>query len=280
VAKREGKAVMGKKRMFRHMRLFSVRGRIKKTVENSPLNDETSNNWLEYWLKYLLLRAAVILSSGALLLLLLFAVLPVPFSAVMLERQFSAWFDGDSHYVAHSRWVPLDQISPAMSLAVIAGEDQKFPHHWGFDFSAIQQAIDDSQDNDDKLRGASTLSQQTAKNMFLWDGHSWLRKALEAGFTLGIEGLWGKRRILTVYLNIAEFGEGIFGVEQASHYYFNKPASRLTAAQAALLAAVLPNPHRYKVNAPSAYVQRRQAWILKQMGQLGNEAFLQENHLR
>ena len=206
-----------------------------------------------------------------------FSFLPVPFSAVMIERQLGAWFDGDFHYVAHSDWAGMDDISPWMPLAVIASEDQKFPSHWGFDVQAIQSVLDNE---DGRLRGASTLSQQTAKNVFLWDGRSWVRKGLEAGLTVGIETVWTKRRILTVYLNVAEFGRGVFGVEEASRRYFHKPASRLTMSEAALLAAVLPNPIRFRADAPSAYVRQRQQWILRQMRQLGGEGFLQRNKLR
>ncbi|QKJ85456.1 Biosynthetic peptidoglycan transglycosylase [Paramixta manurensis] len=208
--------------------------------------------------------------------ILLFSFLPVPFSAVMVERQISAWLQGDFHYVAHSDWVGKGDISPWMSLAVIASEDQKFPVHWGFDVDAIESALDKE---NGRIRGASTLSQQTAKNMFLWDGRSWVRKGLEAGLTVGIETVWTKRRILTVYLNVAEFGDGVFGVEEASQRYFHKPASRLTMAEAALLAAVLPNPIRFRADAPSGYIRQRQQWIMRQMRQLGGEGFLRANKL-
>lgn len=208
--------------------------------------------------------------------ILIFSTLPVPISAVMIERQVSAWLRGDFDYVAHSDWVAMDDISPWMPLAVIASEDQKFPTHWGFDVQAIQSVLDNE---GGKMRGASTISQQTAKNVFLWDGRSWIRKGLEAGFTVGIETVWTKRRILTVYLNVAEMGEGVFGVEEASRRYFHKPASRLTMSEAALLAAVLPNPIRYRADAPSAYVRQRQQWILRQMRQLGGTGFLQHHQL-
>ena len=204
--------------------------------------------------------------------IVIFAFLPVPFSAVMVERQLGAWFSGRFDYVAHSDWVSMDEISPWMALAVIASEDQKFPEHWGFDVDAIRKVLDN--DGSEQMRGASTLSQQTAKNLFLWDGRSWVRKGLEAGLTVGIETVWTKRRILTVYLNIAEFGNGVFGVEEASQRYFHKPASRLTISEAALLAAVLPNPIRFRADAPSGYVRMRQQWIMRQMRQLGGEGFL------
>ena len=231
------------------------------------------------FLRRIFLRAVVVLAvfwGGG---IVLFSVMPVPFSAVMVERQLSAWLSGDFGYVAHSDWVSMDEISPWMGLAVIAAEDQKFPEHWGFDVSAIEKALAHNERNENRIRGASTLSQQTAKNLFLWDGRSWVRKGLEAGLTLGMETVWSKKRILTVYLNIAEFGDGVFGVEAAAQRYFHKPASRLSLSEAALLAAVLPNPLRFKANAPSGYVRSRQAWIMRQMRQLGGESFMRENKL-
>ncbi|CNI44518.1 monofunctional biosynthetic peptidoglycan transglycosylase [Yersinia mollaretii] len=232
-------------------------------------------NWLWYWGKRGVIGIAALWLAG----ILIFAFLPVPFSMVMIERQVAAWLSGDFSYVAHSDWVPMDEISPYMALAVMAAEDQKFPEHWGFDVGAIESALSHNQRNQNRIRGASTLSQQTAKNLFLWDGRSWVRKGLEVGLTAGIELVWTKRRILTVYLNIAEFGEGIFGVEAAAQHFFKKSASKLSASEAALLAAVLPNPLRFKANAPSGYVISRQQWILRQMRQLGGKTFLQENTL-
>lgn len=231
------------------------------------------------FLRRIFLRAVVVLAvfwGGG---IALFSVMPVPFSAVMVERQLGAWLSGDFGYVAHSDWVSMDEISPWMGLAVIAAEDQKFPDHWGFDVTAIEKALAHNERNENRIRGASTLSQQTAKNLFLWDGRSWMRKGLEAGLTLGMETVWSKKRILTVYLNIAEFGDGIFGVEAAAQRYFHKPASRLSLSEAALLAAVLPNPLRFKANAPSGYVRNRQAWIMRQMRQLGGESFMREKKL-
>ncbi|MDW2645031.1 monofunctional biosynthetic peptidoglycan transglycosylase [Citrobacter sp. HN-141] len=231
------------------------------------------------FLRRLFLRVVIVLAvfwGGG---IALFSVMPVPFSAVMIERQLGAWIQGDFGYVAHSDWVSMDEISPWMGLAVIAAEDQKFPDHWGFDVSAIEKALAHNERNENRIRGASTLSQQTAKNLFLWDGRSWVRKGLEAGLTLGIETVWSKKHILTVYLNIAEFGDGVFGVEAASQRYFHKPASRLSPSEAALLAAVLPNPLRFKASAPSGYVRSRQAWIMRQMRQLGGESFMRENKL-
>lgn len=206
-------------------------------------------------------------SLGVLTLVLLFAYLPVPYTGVMLERQLSAWLDGKAQYQARHHWRSLTQISPNLMQAVVAAEDQKFLQHSGFDLQAIEKALVYNSKGR-KVRGASTISQQTAKNVFLWTGRSWLRKGLESGLTLLIEGTWGKERILEVYLNSVEFGPGVFGAEAAAQRYFGISAARLSRPQAALLAAVLPNPHRFMVQAPSPYVRKRQQWIQKQMQQL------------
>jgi monofunctional biosynthetic peptidoglycan transglycosylase len=160
-----------------------------------------------------------------------------------------------------------------MGAAVIASEDQNFPQHYGFDWKAIQKAMDHNEKSA-RTKGASTLTQQTAKNLFLWSGRSWVRKGFEAYFTLLIETLWNKRRILETYLNIVEFGDGIFGVEAAAQHYFGKPAARLNSSEAALLAAVLPNPRRYSVKSPGPFVRDRQQWILQQMDQLGGTSMV------
>lgn len=203
------------------------------------------------------------------ILVLALRFVPIPVSALMVERRMTAWADGKP-YRAHHRWVSLEDISPNMGVAVIAAEDQNFPDHFGFDWQAIEKAYVHNEHSRRK-RGASTVSQQTAKNLFLWESRSWVRKGFEVWFTLLLESEWSKRRILEAYLNVVEFGDGVYGVEAASRMYFGKPASRLTPSEAALLAAVLPNPHKYRVNAPSEYVRGRQAWILKQMRQLGGD---------
>jgi monofunctional biosynthetic peptidoglycan transglycosylase len=190
-------------------------------------------------------------------------------SAIQLQRQWEA--SGDWH--PQHLWVDWEHISASMSLAVIASEDQQFLQHHGFDTVQIQKAIEASQ-RGDRLRGASTISQQTAKNIFLWNGRSFVRKGLEAWFTLLIELCWSKQRILEVYLNSVEFGTGIFGIEAASQHYFRKSARRLNRYEAALLAAVLPNPHRMIASDPSPYMRERQAWIMRQMSQLGGEGII------
>jgi len=196
-------------------------------------------------------------------------------SAYMLRDRAEALIDGEKGYRFRQEWVDWARISPQAGVAVVAAEDQKFASHLGFDLQAIDKAVRDSK-RGRKLRGASTISQQVAKNLYLWPGQSFVRKGLEAWFTLLIEATWPKQRILEVYLNVAEFGRGTFGVEAASQRYFGRPASRLTREQAALLAAVLPNPIRYRVDRPSRYVQKRQRWILRQMSQLGGRSYLDQ----
>jgi monofunctional biosynthetic peptidoglycan transglycosylase len=198
-----------------------------------------------------------------------------PYTAFMAGAQITAWLDRDSSYVFRHKWADLSQISPNLPLAVVASEDQKFPEHWGFDVEAIEKAYALNQ-HSHKVRGASTISQQVAKNVFLWSGRSYFRKGLEAYFTVLIEAIWPKRRILEIYLNIAEFGHGIYGAEAAAQRYFHKAASRLTRADAAVLAAVLPNPEHYSPAAPSRYVQQRREWILGQMQALGGPEMLEE----
>jgi monofunctional glycosyltransferase len=198
-----------------------------------------------------------------------------PYTAFMAAAQVNAWTSGDGKYVFRHSWVDLNRISPNLPLAVVASEDQKFPEHWGFDVEAIEKAYALNQHNH-KVRGASTISQQVAKNIFLWSGRSYFRKGLEAYFTILIEAAWPKRRILEVYLNIAEFGYGTYGAEAAAQRFFRKPASRLTRSDAAVLAAVLPNPQRFSAAAPSRYIQQRREWILGQMQALGGPEMLGE----
>jgi monofunctional biosynthetic peptidoglycan transglycosylase len=196
-----------------------------------------------------------------------------PVTMFMLTDRVGAFVSREEGYEFRHEWRDWNQISKYAALAVIASEDQQFPTHRGFDFKQIDKAWTDAQ-RGRRVRGASTISQQVAKNLFLWRGQSWMRKGLEAGITVLIETFWSKQRILEVYLNIAEFGRGTYGVQAASQRYFRKDASRLTREQAALLAAVLPAPTRFKVQAPSRYVQRRQAWILRQMNALGGTFYL------
>lgn len=183
--------------------------------------------------------------------------------------------DGDFRYRNEYDWVPLEAISPHVAMAAIAAEDQLFPYHAGFDFESIRKAVQHNAKNR-RVRGASTITQQTAKNLFLWSGRSWVRKGLEVYFTVLIEALWPKERILEVYLNVAQFGRGVYGVQAASQRFFDKDAAKLTRRQSALLAAVLPNPIRLRAAAPSAYVLRRTDRIMGQMRALGGPAYLKQ----
>jgi len=194
-------------------------------------------------------------------------------SAFMLEAAVEAAFAGERGYHTDYRWASLEQISPHAAIAVIASEDQQFPFHAGFDFDSIREAVRASE-HGKRLRGASTISQQVAKNLFLWPGHSFVRKGLEAYFTVLIETLWPKERILEMYLNVAQFGDGIYGVQAAAVRFWHKPAARLSSSEAALLAAVLPNPLRLHAERPSRYVLERRDWILEQMRELGGAGYL------
>jgi monofunctional biosynthetic peptidoglycan transglycosylase len=221
------------------------------------------------WLGAILLSWVVLTTTSVLLLRW---VRPLG-SAFMLEQHLAAWRAENHAYHTDFRWVSLEQISPHAALAVIAAEDQQFPFHAGFDFNSIRAAVRASE-HGRRLRGASTISQQVAKNLFLWNGRSFVRKGLEAYFTVLIEALWPKERILEMYLNIAQFGDGIFGVEAASRRFWQVPALRLSSANAALLAAVLPNPLQMHADRPSRYVLQRRDEILAQMRGLGGEAYL------
>lgn len=213
--------------------------------------------------------------TGLLLAIVLASLLPVlafrwltpPTSAVILQRSLTE--DRQQNW----QWTDIENISPHVALAVVAAEDQKFPQHRGFDLQAIQAAIEHNS-RGERVRGASTLTQQVARNLFLWQGRSYLRKGLEAWFTLLLELCWPKQRILEVYLNIAETGPQTFGMEAAAWRYFSRPASRLTREQAALLAAILPNPRRLQAQSPSPYVLERRKHILQQMQQLGGTKYL------
>jgi monofunctional biosynthetic peptidoglycan transglycosylase len=224
-------------------------------------------------------RALSLLLLGALLLLaacvLALRWLDPPTSAFMLSARVQALLDGDHAYRTEYQWVSLEQISPQAAIAVIASEDQLFPFHAGFDLKSIREAVR-AHERGHKLRGASTITQQVAKNLFLWSGRSFVRKGLEAMLTVMIEAMWPKERILEMYLNIVQFGRGIYGVEAAARHFFHESATRLTREQSALLAVVLPNPLRLHVDAPSAYVLAQRDWTLKQMADLGGPAYLRE----
>lgn len=223
-------------------------------------------------LRWVLLGALVLILASAGPVVALRWLHP-PITGLMLERKLQARLAGES-LPLHYQWRAWQDLPDGLKMAVIAGEDQHFPEHWGFDLPAIRAALAHNQAGG-HLRGASTISQQTAKNLFLWSGRNWLRKGLEAWFTLEIEALWPKQRILETYLNTVEWGDGIFGAQAAAQYYFGVDAKRLTAEQAARLAAILPNPHHWSAAQPIPRVQRRADGILQQIRQLGGAEYLQ-----
>lgn len=192
---------------------------------------------------------------------------PVPITPLMVIRNIEQSQENKEVVWEHD-WVSLDNISLNLQRAVIASEDQNFLNHHGFDFEAIKKAMENNQKGR-RIKGASTISQQTAKNVFLWPQRSWLRKGLEAYFTFLIELVWSKERIMEVYLNSIEMGNGIYGAEAASNRWFKKSANRLSQQEAAAIAAILPNPRVYRANPASAYIQNRKNWIVRQMGYLG-----------
>ncbi|MFM2318322.1 MAG: monofunctional biosynthetic peptidoglycan transglycosylase [Pseudomonadota bacterium] len=218
-------------------------------------------------------RIPLLLVLLVILLLLIFRVAPVPSSSFMLQQSVASWFDETTPKV-HHHWVSMEEIPPQVALAAIAAEDQLFPEHWGIDRGATERAIQAALEGESS-GGGSTITQQVAKNLFLWGGRSYLRKGLEWGLAVLIETLWSKERILEVYLNIAQFSAADYGVGAASDFLFKKPVAKLSEADAALLAAVLPLPEVYSVVRPSRYIQKRQRFILRQMRQLGGVAYLE-----
>jgi monofunctional biosynthetic peptidoglycan transglycosylase len=220
------------------------------------------------------LAAVAVMALSALVTLCLRWIDP-PTSAFMLESRHAARSRGRDDFRIRHYWVDWRHIAPSAKVAVVAAEDQRFLDHGGFDVGSITDAVYERLKRG-RQRGASTVSQQVAKNLYLWPGKSFLRKGLEAWLTLLIESFWPKQRVLEVYLNLAQFGDGVFGIEAASVVYFCKSAEELTPREAATLAAVLPNPVRYRVERPSAYVRSRSQWILAQMRMLGGPGYLDE----
>ncbi|SDS35001.1 monofunctional biosynthetic peptidoglycan transglycosylase [Gramella sp. MAR_2010_147] len=199
----------------------------------------------------------------SILIVVIYKFVPVPFTPLMAIR----YFENPEEPLEHD-WVPIEDISRHLQLAVIASEDQNFANHSGFDFKAIEKAMEDNRSGR-KIRGASTISQQTAKNVFLWPGRTWFRKGMEAYFTFLIEIIWSKERILEVYLNSIEMGKGIYGAQAASQHWFKKDAITLSPYEAAAIAAVLPNPRQYRANPASGFIQGRKNWIVRQMQNYG-----------
>jgi len=224
-------------------------------------------------IKILFLYTPLLLFLFSLIVVTIFKWVPIPYTPLMAIRSFE--YRDDSNFKTIKRWTPLKEISPNMVMAVIASEDNRFEEHNGFDWIEIDKAIADGK-RGKRLRGASTISQQTAKNVFLTPSRSWVRKGLEVYFTVAIELIWGKRRIMEVYLNVAEMGKGIYGAEAAANELFKKTAQKLTVTESALIAATLPNPLRRKASNPSAYVSSRAQDIAILMGKVKSPDWIEQ----
>lgn len=203
------------------------------------------------------------LFAFSILIVIIYGWVPVPFTPLMAVRAIEFPEENIQH-----DWVPVEEISPSLSLAVIASEDQNFLNHSGFDVKAIEKAMEENKKGK-RIRGASSISQQTAKNVFLWPQRSWLRKGLEVYFTFLIEVFWSKERIMEVYLNSIEMGKGIYGAEAAAQAWFNKPAAKLSQYESAAIAAILPNPRQYRANPATNFISNRKNWIVRQMQNIG-----------
>ena len=221
------------------------------------------NSWLRKLLNKLK-KVFIILFVSQLVYIILLKWLNPPITIT----QMISVIDG---YGLKRDYISTKNMSPNAGLAVIAAEDQLFPDHNGFDIKSIEKAFQNNQKKTKRIRGASTISQQVAKNVFLWQGRSWIRKGFEVYFTFMIELVWGKQRILEVYLNVTEMGRGVFGIEAASKYYYKEPSKKLTRLQAARIASCLPNPKQYGVNPPSPYIVKRSDWVLTQMQNLDGD---------
>lgn len=220
-------------------------------------------NWKKFIIR-LLIKLALWFVGLSLFTVVVFKWIPVPLTPLMVIRNIQQVSKGEKLKLKHD-WVSIKRISPHMQLAAVCSEDQNYFRHHGFDFGAMKKAMNEAKKNSGKLRGASTISQQTAKNVFLWPGRSWVRKGLEVWFTGLIELIWGKKRILEVYLNSIEMGNGIYGAEAAAQNYFGTTASKLSKYQAASIIAILPSPRKWSAANPGPYVQSRTQWIIGQM---------------
>ncbi|MDG1276227.1 MAG: monofunctional biosynthetic peptidoglycan transglycosylase [Algoriphagus sp.] len=224
------------------------------------------------WIWRLIWKSALYFFLLSIGFTILYRFVPVPITLLMVIRLFEQAFDENKEVRLKKDWVPFSEISKNAPQAVYASEDQKFLDHKGFDFEAMEKAWENNKKGK-RVKGASTITQQTVKNVFLWPGRSYLRKGLEAYFTVLVELIWSKERIMEVYLNVIEMGDGIYGIEAASQTYYKKPAAKLNRNQAAMIAAVLPNPRRWNPTKPTPYIIGRQAWILRQMNNLAPIGF-------
>lgn len=218
-------------------------------------------------LKQWFFKTVIVFFITSILAVIAFKWIPVPFTPLMLIRNVEQWTESKSATFTH-KWVAMSEISPNLAKAVVVSEDQKFLQHSGFDVEAIEKAYEGNKKGK-KIKGGSTITQQTAKNVFLWPQRSYVRKGFEVYFTFLIEVFWSKERILEVYLNSIEMGDGVYGAEAASQHWFRKSAKKLSTYEAASIAAILPNPRKYKAVRSSNYVDRRKNWILRQMGYFG-----------
>ncbi|MFN3757871.1 MAG: monofunctional biosynthetic peptidoglycan transglycosylase [Algoriphagus aquaeductus] len=219
------------------------------------------------WIGRVILKVTLWFFGISIGLVILYRFVPVPVTPLMVIRLADQAFDSKKEMRLYKDWVSIEKMSRHAPQAVVAAEDQKFMDHRGFDFEAMEKAWENNKKGK-RIKGASTITQQTVKNVFLWPSRSYVRKGLEAYFTVLVELLWSKERILEVYLNVIEMGEGVYGIEAAAQTYFNKSASKLSQSQAALIAAVLPNPRRWSPARPTGYIRGRQAWIMRQMNNL------------
>ena len=218
-------------------------------------------------LKRWFFKTVIVFFITSILAVIAFKWIPVPFTPLMLIRNVEQWTESKSATFTH-KWVAMSEISPNLAKAVVVSEDQKFLQHSGFDVEAIEKAYEGNKKGK-KIKGGSTITQQTAKNVFLWPQRSYVRKGFEVYFTFLIEVFWSKERILEVYLNSIEMGDGVYGAEAASQHWFRKSAKKLSTYEAASIAAILPNPRKYKAVRSSNYVDRRKNWIVRQMGYFG-----------
>lgn len=225
------------------------------------------------WLRWVFLWLPLMFVMATVLQVAVLRFIDPPLTAFMIGRYVEAWNAGDRGFAVSYEWRDMGQISKQLPLALVAAEDQHFPTHHGFDLKAIEKARENNAKGR-KVRGASTISQQLAKNLFLWRGRSWVRKGLEVWYTVLIEAMWPKQRIIEVYANVIEYGDGVYGAQAAARRFFGKDASRLTPAEAARLAAVLPSPRKYSAAKPGPYVQRRTRSIQRQMRALGGPDYL------
>jgi monofunctional biosynthetic peptidoglycan transglycosylase len=247
---------------------------LRRWYRGIPKDENGQLLWRRYFLR-LGLKIIFWFFATSIGFTILYAFLPVPLTPLMVQRSWEQAWDSERSVRLDNYWVPLRELSPHLQLAVVCAEDQDFLEHEGFDFEAIEKAYKYNKTHKRK-RGASTISQQTAKNVFLWPGRSWLRKGLEVYFTFLIETIWSKERIMTAYLNVIEFGDGIYGAEAAAQHFFKKSAKALNRQEAAMLASVLPNPLIYKVDNPSGDVRKRQQWVLSQMRMWGGKIDYEE----